>query len=140
MIFVEARETTHQIRAIARSLDAPLLIDMFARGETPRVSARELRDLPCAMGVVPSDNQRAAIRAMQPAAATLLANGSIAAIQNQAADLSQRGRIGASPHSAMFTQRRRIGALHDPGWSEDRLEDRAAAPDQFASVVIPEGG
>jgi 2-methylisocitrate lyase-like PEP mutase family enzyme len=97
MIFVEAPETLEQIRAIAESVQAPLLINMFAEGKTPLVSARELGELRYALVIVPSDLQRAAVRAMQVAAATLIADGSTATIQDRLADFREREEIVGLP-------------------------------------------
>jgi 2-methylisocitrate lyase-like PEP mutase family enzyme len=115
MVFVEAPETTDQIRAIARSIDAPLLINMFAGGKTPLVSAQELGDLGYAVVIVPSDLQRAAIRAMQTAAATLLADGSTAAIQDQLAGFSERERIVGLADLRVIEARHQIALLDGGG-------------------------
>jgi 2-methylisocitrate lyase-like PEP mutase family enzyme len=65
MIFVEAPETIDQIETIARELPGPKLINMFHGGKTPVVSTSKLQDLGYSIVIIPSDLQRAAIKAIQ---------------------------------------------------------------------------
>ncbi|MEM1298605.1 MAG: isocitrate lyase/PEP mutase family protein, partial [Pseudomonadota bacterium] len=65
VIFFEAPHTVEQIREIGQRLTAPLLINMFAGGKTPMVPLSDLADWGYRIVIVPSDLQRAAIRAMQ---------------------------------------------------------------------------
>ena len=65
MIFVEAPQTIEQIEAIAREVPGPKLINMFHGGKTPMVPIDRLQALGFSLVIIPSDLQRAAIKAMQ---------------------------------------------------------------------------
>lgn len=73
MIFVEAPETIEQIERIAREISQPKLINMFYGGKTPLVSIHRLQELGYQLSIIPSDLQRAAIRAMQQTLAAIKA-------------------------------------------------------------------
>src|SRR5918994_1875273 len=65
VLFVEAPTSEAQIETIARRLPAPKLLNMFEGGKTPLVDLGRLRALGYRIVIIPSDLQRAAIRAMQ---------------------------------------------------------------------------
>ncbi len=65
VVFVEAPQTVEQIRAIAKRLPYPKLINMFHGGKTPLISVEELGAMGYKLVLVPSDTQRAAIAAMR---------------------------------------------------------------------------
>jgi 2-methylisocitrate lyase-like PEP mutase family enzyme len=93
MIFVEAPQTEDEIAAIADALDVPLVINMFQGGKTPLLPAPVLQEMGYALMIVPSDLQRAAIRAMQDAARTLRDEGSTASMQNRMVTFADRERL-----------------------------------------------
>jgi 2-methylisocitrate lyase-like PEP mutase family enzyme len=93
MIFVEAPETVAEIEAIARALPGPKLINMFAGGKTPMVPRERLADLGYALVIVPSDLQRAAIRAMQRTLALIAEHGDSLAGAADMAGFAERERI-----------------------------------------------
>ena len=80
VIFVEAPQSIEEIERIARAVTAPLLINMFWGGKTPLVPAEQLAALGYRIMIVPSDLQRAAIRAMQRAATEIRMHGHTEAI------------------------------------------------------------
>jgi 2-methylisocitrate lyase-like PEP mutase family enzyme len=90
LVFVEAPTTLDEIHTIARSISAPLLINMFEGGRTPLVPAADLATLGYRVMIVPSDLQRAAMRAMQLVAETLLRDGSSAAVRDRLASFAER--------------------------------------------------
>ncbi|AWB35374.1 isocitrate lyase/PEP mutase family protein [Orrella marina] len=71
VIFVEAPTSIEQIEAIARDLPYTKLINMFKGGKTPFMAADRLAELGYRIIIVPSDLQRAAIKAMQNALAAI---------------------------------------------------------------------
>ena len=75
MIFVEAPQSLAEIERIALEVKAPLVINMFWGGKTPLVPAERLAALGYRIMIVPSDLQRAAIRAMQRAATEIRTHG-----------------------------------------------------------------
>jgi 2-methylisocitrate lyase-like PEP mutase family enzyme len=93
MIFVEAPQSEAEIERIAQAIDAPLVINMFAGGKTPLLPSARLQELGYALMLIPSDLQRAAIFAMQQAAATLLAEGSTASLAERMVTFADRDRL-----------------------------------------------
>ena len=65
VIFVEAPTSEAQIETIARRVSTPKLLNMFEGGKTPLVPLDRLSALGYRIVIIPSDLQRAAIRAMQ---------------------------------------------------------------------------
>lgn len=97
VIFVEAPQSLEEIERIAREIRAPLLINMFWGGKTPLVSPEQLAELGYRIMIVPSDLQRAAIRAMQKAAAVLRQQGNTAAIADELVSFSERESVVGLP-------------------------------------------
>ena len=93
IVFIEAPTSREEIETIARSVDGPLLINMFEGGRTPLIPASELAAMGYRLMVVPSDLQRAAIRAMEEVAAVLHRDGSSAAVHDRLATFSERDAI-----------------------------------------------
>ena len=65
VIFIEAPTTDAEIEAIAGRVPKPKLINMFEGGKTPLVPLDRLAALGYRIVIIPSDLQRAAIRAME---------------------------------------------------------------------------
>jgi 2-methylisocitrate lyase-like PEP mutase family enzyme len=80
MIFVEAPTTEEEIAAIARRLPGYKLINMFHGGKTPLLPVARLQALGYHVVIIPSDTQRAAIKAMQRVLAAIARDGSAAAM------------------------------------------------------------
>jgi len=93
LVFIEAPISRAEIEIIARSISAPLLINMFEGGRTPLLPAADLAALGYRVMIVPSDLQRAAIRAMQTVADALFRDGSSAAVRDQLASFADREEV-----------------------------------------------
>ncbi len=93
MIFVEAPQSVGEIERIAQEVKAPLLINMFWGGKTPLVPADQLAALGYRLMIVPSDLQRAAIRAMQRAAAVIRQDGHTAAMAEEMVSFVEREEV-----------------------------------------------
>jgi 2-methylisocitrate lyase-like PEP mutase family enzyme len=96
MIFVEAPTSEEQIADIARRLPGYKLINMFHGGKTPLLSAARLQELGYQMVIIPSDTQRAAIKAMQRVLAAISRDGSAAAMINDMASFKERDEVIAT--------------------------------------------
>ncbi len=90
MIFVEAPTTEQQIADIARRLPGLKLINMFQGGKTPLLPASRLQEFGYHVVIIPSDTQRAAIKAMQRVLATIARDGSAAAMIEDMASFKER--------------------------------------------------
>src|ERR1700722_10630707 len=66
MIFVEAPTSEAEIAEIARTVPGWKLINMFEGGKTPLLPVSRLEALGYQLVIIPSDTQRAAIKAMSP--------------------------------------------------------------------------
>ena len=93
IIFVEAPTSREELETIARSIDAPLLVNMFEGGRTPLIPSADLAAMGYRLMVVPSDLQRAAIRAMQEVAEILHRDGSSAALRDRLATFPERDQV-----------------------------------------------
>lgn len=94
MIFVESPASVEEIQRIAREVtEVPLLINMFWGGKTPLVPPAELEAMGYKLMIVPSDLQRAAIRAMQLAAAALREHGNTASMAEEMASFKEREAV-----------------------------------------------
>jgi 2-methylisocitrate lyase-like PEP mutase family enzyme len=80
MIFVEAPTSETEIAEIAKQLPGLKLINMFAGGKTPLIPVQRLEALGYHLVIIPSDTQRAAIKAMQRVLAAIKSDGSAAAM------------------------------------------------------------
>jgi 2-methylisocitrate lyase-like PEP mutase family enzyme len=97
MIFIEAPQSQEEIERIAREVHAPLLINMFWGGKTPLVPSEHLTEFGYRIMIVPSDLQRAAIRAMQRAATVLRQHGNTASISDEMVSFAERENIIGLP-------------------------------------------
>jgi 2-methylisocitrate lyase-like PEP mutase family enzyme len=97
VIFVEAPTTEAEIEAIARRLAHPLLINMFQGGKTPLVPLHRLREWGYRIVIIPSDLQRASIRAMQETLAAIKRDGSSAAVAGRLASFQEREAVVDTP-------------------------------------------
>jgi 2-methylisocitrate lyase-like PEP mutase family enzyme len=93
MVFVEAPTTEQQIADIAKRLPGYKLINMFHGGKTPLLPVPKLQEFGYHMVIIPSDTQRAAIRAMQRVLATIARDGSAAAMIDDMASFKEREAI-----------------------------------------------
>jgi len=93
VLFVEAPTSEAQIEAIARSLPGAKLINMFEGGKTPLVPLARLQALGYRIVIVPSDLQRAAIRAMQEVLAVMRRDGNSRALAGRMATFDEREAV-----------------------------------------------
>ena len=93
MIFVEAPETIQQIEAIAAEVPGPKLINMFQGGKTPMVSVDTLQALGYNVVIIPSDLQRAAIKAMQMTLSAIDQHGNSETVSSQLVTFKEREKI-----------------------------------------------
>jgi 2-methylisocitrate lyase-like PEP mutase family enzyme len=93
MIFVEAPTSIEQIEAIAEAVPGPKLINMFSGGKTPLVPKEKLQELGYQLIIIPSDLQRAAIKAMQNTLSVISKHGDSASIEKEMVSFKDRERI-----------------------------------------------
>ena len=93
VIFVEAPVSEAQIETIARRVPYPRLLNMFEGGKTPLVPLARLHALGYRIVIIPSDLQRAAIRAMQDVLAAIARDGNSRALAERMASFSEREAI-----------------------------------------------
>ena len=93
MIFVEAPETLEQIEVISQQVPGPKLINMFHSGKTPLVPVARLAELDYRLVIIPSDLQRAAIRAMQRTLQEIAATGDSGCVAGELASFGERETI-----------------------------------------------
>lgn len=105
LIFVEAPQSLQEIERIAQAVRAPLLINMFWGGKTPLVPPARLAALGYRIMIVPSDLQRAAIRAMQRAAAAIRQDGNTAALADEMVSFAEREQVIGAPEVEALQKR-----------------------------------
>jgi len=93
MIFVEAPTSEAEIAAIGERLPGWKLINMFQGGKTPLLPAARLEQLGYHLVIIPSDTQRAAIKAMQRVLAVIARDGSAAAMAEDMASFQEREAV-----------------------------------------------
>ncbi len=93
MIFVEAPTSEAEIAEIAKRLPGWKLINMFEGGKTPLLPVSRLEALGYNVVIIPSDTQRAAIKAMQRVLAAIGRDGSAAAMRNDMVSFKERETI-----------------------------------------------
>jgi 2-methylisocitrate lyase-like PEP mutase family enzyme len=93
VLFVEAPTSEAQIETIARRLPAPKLLNMFEGGKTPLVDLGRLRALGYRIVIIPSDLQRAAIRAMQDVLAAIKRDGNSRNVADRMVSFTEREAI-----------------------------------------------
>jgi 2-methylisocitrate lyase-like PEP mutase family enzyme len=90
MLFVEAPTSEAQIADIAKSVSGWKLINMFEGGKTPLMPAPRLEALGFHLVIIPSDTQRASIKAMQRVLAAIANDGSSASMRNDMVSFKER--------------------------------------------------
>jgi 2-methylisocitrate lyase-like PEP mutase family enzyme len=93
VIFVEAPTSEAEIAEIAKRLPGWKLINMFEGGKTPLLPVAQLETLGYNIVIIPSDTQRAAIKAMQRVLATIAHDGSSAALRGDMVSFREREAI-----------------------------------------------
>jgi 2-methylisocitrate lyase-like PEP mutase family enzyme len=90
MIFVEAPTSETEIAEIAKRLPGLKLINMFAGGKTPLLPVSKLEAFGYHAVIIPSDTQRAAIKAMQRVLAAIARDGSAASMAGDMVTFKER--------------------------------------------------
>jgi 2-methylisocitrate lyase-like PEP mutase family enzyme len=93
ILFIEAPETVEQIEKIALQIPQPKLINMFFGGKTPLVSTQRLQELGYNIVIIPSDLQRAAIKAMQITLQEIHQHGNSEKIADTMTSFKEREKI-----------------------------------------------
>jgi 2-methylisocitrate lyase-like PEP mutase family enzyme len=93
VIFVEAPTSEAQMETIARRVSTPKLLNMFEGGKTPLVPLDRLGALGYRIVIIPSDLQRAAIRAMQDVLTAIRRDGNSRALADRMATFTEREAI-----------------------------------------------
>lgn len=93
VIFVEAPTSEAEIADVAQRLPGWKLINMFQGGKTPLLPIARLQELGYHCVIIPSDTQRAAIKAMQRVLAAIARDGSSAAMSADMASFKERETI-----------------------------------------------
>jgi 2-methylisocitrate lyase-like PEP mutase family enzyme len=91
--FVEAPTSEAEIVEIAKCLPGWKLINMFEGGKTPLLPVSRLQALGFHLVIIPSDTQRAAIKAMQRVLAAIGRDGSSASMRQDMATFAEREHI-----------------------------------------------
>ena len=91
--FVEAPTTEAEIEEIAKRIPGPKLINMFLGAKTPLLSTQRLAEIGYKIVIIPSDTQRAAIKAMQRVLETIRRDGHSAAMADDMASFRDRVAI-----------------------------------------------
>jgi 2-methylisocitrate lyase-like PEP mutase family enzyme len=93
MLFVEAPQTVEQIAQIGTRLQAPKLINMFHGGRTPVVPVADLERYGYQIVIIPSDLQRASIRAMQRTLEAIARDGDSSSVSADLVSFADREKI-----------------------------------------------
>ena len=91
--FVEAPRSEAEIADIAKRLPGWKLINMFEGGKTPLLPVSRLQALGYQLVIIPSDTQRAAIKAMQRVLVAIAQDGSAATMRGDMASFAEREAI-----------------------------------------------
>jgi 2-methylisocitrate lyase-like PEP mutase family enzyme len=94
--FLDAPTSEHEITEIARRLPGWKLINMFQGGKTPLLPVSRLREIGFQIVIIPSDLQRAAIKAMQRTLQAIQRDGSSARIISELAPFEEREALVAT--------------------------------------------
>ena len=105
ILFVEAPETEEQIAAIATRIEAPKLINMFSGGKTPVVATEKLQALGFQIVIIPSDLQRATIKAIQRTLAVIAADGNSSRVEDELATFDERELVVRTEQYLALDQR-----------------------------------
>jgi 2-methylisocitrate lyase-like PEP mutase family enzyme len=93
MAFVEAPTSETEIAEIAKRLPGWKLINMFEGGKTPLIPVSRLEALGYQLVIIPSDTQRAAIKAMQRVLAAIAHDGSSASMRTDMVSFKEREAV-----------------------------------------------
>ena len=103
--FVEAPTTEAEIEEVAKRIPGPKLINMFLGAKTPLMSTQRLDEIGYKVVIIPSDTQRAAIKAMQKVLETIKRDGDCSAMAGDMATFKDREEIVNTAHFVEIDQR-----------------------------------
>ncbi len=103
--FVEAPTTEAEIEEVAKRIPGPKLINMFLGAKTPLMSTQRLEEIGYKVVIIPSDTQRAAIKAMQKVLETIKRDGDCSAMAGDMATFKDREEIVNTAHFVEIDQR-----------------------------------
>ena len=103
--FVEAPTTEAEIAEVAKRIPGPKLINMFLGAKTPLMSTQRLEEIGYKVVIIPSDTQRAAIKAMQKVLETIKRDGDCSAMAGEMATFKDREEIVNTAHFVEIDQR-----------------------------------
>ena len=103
--FVEAPTTEAEIEEVAKRIPGPKLINMFLDAKTPLMSTQRLEEIGYKVVIIPSDTQRAAIKAMQKILETIKRDGDCSATAGDMATFKDREEIVNTAHFVEIDQR-----------------------------------
>jgi 2-methylisocitrate lyase-like PEP mutase family enzyme len=90
MLFIEAPTSEDEIAQVAKLVSGWKLINMFEGGKTPLLPASRLEQLGYHLVIIPSDTQRAAIKATQRVLAAIARDGSSASMRGDMVSFKDR--------------------------------------------------
>lgn len=93
ILFVEAPTEREQMSRITAGLDAPLLVNMAAKGKTPPIPAADLRDIGYDLAIYPSDGFKAALKTIQETYQTLITDRSQENVLDRMVEWGERDEI-----------------------------------------------
>ncbi len=93
VVFLDAPTSEAQIVEIGRRLPGWKLINMFQGGKTPLLPVSRLEELGFSIVIIPSDLQRAAIKAMQTTLQAIYRDGSSASVLANMAGFEEREKL-----------------------------------------------
>jgi 2-methylisocitrate lyase-like PEP mutase family enzyme len=93
IIFIEAPTTVAEIELISKEIKYPKLINMFYGGKTPIVAYNTLKELNFRIVIIPSDLQRASIKAMQTTLQAITQFGDSMSVAESLVSFNQREEI-----------------------------------------------
>ena len=96
VLFLDAPTSEAQIAQIARRLPGWKLINMFHGGKTPLVPVSRLEELGFQIVIIPSDLQRAGIKAMQRTLDAIRRDGSSKSVLDDMAEFDEREALVAT--------------------------------------------
>jgi 2-methylisocitrate lyase-like PEP mutase family enzyme len=96
VVFLDAPTSTAQVEEIARRLPGWKLINMFQGGKTPLIPVARLAELGFTIVIIPSDLQRAAIKAMQTTLEAIRRDGSSVSVLANMAGFDEREALVAT--------------------------------------------
>jgi len=96
VLFLDAPTTEKQIEEIARRLPRWKLINMFQGGKTPLLPISRLEQMGFQIVIIPSDLQRAGIRAMQRTLDAIKRDGSSQSVLDDMAGFDEREKLVAT--------------------------------------------